>query len=114
MPVRSVHVLVVEDDPDLSLLIELWLAAGTDLVTRLRRSDDEVTDADIAWADAALVDYHLTGVDGRQVCRRIWEMDPTVRRVLWSAYPPPDPCEWVDRTLTKPATLGQVQAALNG
>lgn len=109
------RVLVVEDDPDLSVLVELWLAAGaTDLVTRLRGSDDEVTDDDLAWADAALVDYHLPGVDGRQLCRRIWETRPTVRRVLWSAYPPPEPCEWVDQTLTKPATLEQVQAALNG
>lgn len=109
------RVLVVEDEPDLALLIELWLQTnGADISVCLRQSGGAVLDDDIRWADAALVDYHLPDIDGREVCHRIWEMDPTVRRVLWSGFPPPEPCVWVDQMLTKPATLEQVQAALGG
>lgn len=107
------RLLIVEDDPDIAVLIDYWLSAQA--TTRLRHSADEITEDDIAWCDTVLADYMMPGTTGCQVLAMFKEFRPEVRRVLWTAVNRvPGNCPEAEAILYKPATLAEIQAAING
>lgn len=106
------NVLVVEDEYDIGVLIGVWL--GQDADVRVRSCAEDVTDDDIEWAEACLVDYRLPGVDGCTLLGRVWSRKSSVRRVMWTAIDQAEPCPFAEAVLAKPNSLEQVMEALHG
>lgn len=105
-------VLLVEDDADLRYLAAIFID-DDDEVRQFSNAED-VSDEDILWADVALVDYHLPILDGCVLLERVASVNPRARRILWTAAPPREPCEYAHRTLVKPNSLDDVQAVVRG
>lgn len=105
------RVLVVEDDTDLGLLVGIWLNRGSKVLVRM--SAEEVSDGDIEWADAFLVDFLLPGANGCTVLERVKATKPGARCVLWTAVALTVACPHADQTLIKPNMAETIRAALN-
>lgn len=76
-PHVPVHVLVIEDDRDVSALLERYLSG---LDCRVTVADSGEKGLDRAFADPpdmAIIDVLLPGIDGREVVRRLREDDRT-------------------------------------
>lgn len=66
------RVLVVEDEPDIAALLTLTLERGGDLAVETVRSGTTALQHCVAHPpDVVLLDLHLPGLDGLDVCRRL-------------------------------------------
>jgi two-component system alkaline phosphatase synthesis response regulator PhoP len=63
------HVLVVEDDPDIAALIHHYLEKAGHTVDRLTSGSDVMSRLRAAPADLVILDLMLPGLDGLLVCR---------------------------------------------
>lgn len=100
-----VHVLVIEDDPDVSALLKRHLGG---LGCSVTVADSGEEGLDLAFADPpdmAIVDVQLPGIDGREVIRRLRADERTKRchLVVSSVLDPEDLVELeTDELLAKP------------
>jgi DNA-binding NtrC family response regulator len=76
------HVLLVDDDDDMSLLVAEVLAARGFVVSRSATAD--VALARVAEADAVVTDVNLARVSGLELCDRIASVRPALPVVLMS------------------------------
>ena len=121
-PVRSVRILVIDDDPMLSQSLRNTLQAEGHEVTIASggRAGIETFQAALRTAksfDAVITDLGMPYVDGRQVSRAIRALSADVpiimltgwgRNLLADTTPPPE----VNRLLNKPPRLSELRAAL--
>ncbi|MFF4584696.1 response regulator [Streptomyces sp. NPDC001388] len=115
-PHARVHVLLVEDDHDVSALLERHLSG---LGCRVTIADSGEEGLDLAFADPpdmAIVDVLLPGIDGREVIRRLRADERTKRchLVVSSVLDPEDLSELAtDEMLTKPFRQAAVARLLD-
>jgi DNA-binding response OmpR family regulator len=121
-PLKSLRILVVDDDPMLSQSLRNTLQAEGHLVrvTNSGRAGIEAFQAAHQGAepfDAVITDLGMPHVDGRQVARAIRALAAQVpiimltgwgRNQLADTTPPPE----VDRLLNKPPRLSELRAVL--
>ena len=67
----SIHVVVVEDDESLGVLLTYNLEAEGFRVTRVDRGDDAETLLSEVQPDLVILDWMLPGVSGFELCRRL-------------------------------------------
>lgn len=116
----SVHVLVIEDDRDVSALLTRHLTA---LGCRVTVADSGEKGLDLAFADVpdmVIIDVMLPGIDGREVIRRLRADERTKRchLVVSSVLDTEDLAELAtDELLAKPfrqATVARLLASYRG
>lgn len=78
------HVLLVEDAPELSLLFRLILEREKLQVTAISRDFENLTSRENFWEDidVAVVDQFLDGYNGRDLLAWIAEHHPRIRRIM--------------------------------
>lgn len=88
------RVLIVDDEPDIRLLLRMVLELGSGHALEVC---DEVAgggQALAAWErhrpDVTILDWRLPDVDGLEVARRILERDPDARLAIFSSHLRPD------------------------
>jgi two-component system, OmpR family, response regulator len=69
--IRSVRVLVVEDEPKMAQLLRRALTERGDVVEVTPTGEDAVEAASVTDFDVLLLDVMLPGMDGFEVCRRL-------------------------------------------
>ena len=67
----SIHIVVVEDDESLGVLLTYNLEAEGFRVTRVDRGDDAETLLSEVQPDLVILDWMLPGVSGFELCRRL-------------------------------------------
>ena len=65
------HILLVEDEPQLSLLVQQQLEARGHDVVAVANGNDALARLERRPADLVILDWMLPGLDGLEVCRRI-------------------------------------------
>lgn len=103
------RILVVDDDPGTrEALTHILTRAGFRVISWDGHADLEAVTAGLP-VRLALVDYHLPGLTGLEVARRLKKLAPQCRIVLMSSEAP-DPAqpELVDRFLSKPFSKGSL------
>lgn len=99
-------VLVVDDEPDIGLLVEAVLVrAGHQVRVALDRST-ALALARAEAPDVVIVDLDIDGDDGLEVLARITECAPAVRAALMSGHRRPAHTPSDVRSLAKPFRLG--------
>lgn len=83
-----IRIVVVDDHPALRLGLETALGAEPDIVpVGSAEHPDEVWPLLYSTCpDVVLLDYHLPGKDGLQICRRIKSDAPAPKVLVYSAY----------------------------
>jgi two-component system, OmpR family, response regulator len=80
-----VRILVIEDDPDMGLLLSNWLTEQGFRPELFGNGQDGLDAFSAGAFDAAAIDVMLPGITGFEVCRRIRESGSTVPIVLVTA-----------------------------
>lgn len=106
------RLLVVEDDPDIGALLEVWFI-GYATVT-LRTSALAVTEEDLVANEAILADERMPDVTGCQLLTWAARVSPRMRRVLWTASGVPVSCPAAHAVVTKPTSLAELMGVLGG
>lgn len=112
-------VRVVEDDPELAILIGRWIDDDLEVKITDRNFHDLLSPSLWEGVDAALVDLMLRGgpipTSGVQVLEYLREHHPEIRRVVWTAMQWPVLEEGLaDVVLLKPAMGSEISQALKG
>ena len=81
----AVEVLVVEDDPQMGVVLERGLRAEGYAVTFLADGVRALIHADDQRPQIAVLDVMLPGMSGFELCRRLREMDPAIRVLMLTA-----------------------------
>ena len=83
-----IRIAIVDDHPAVRAGLETVLEAEPDLVPvgGAERAEDVAPLLTRTRPDLVLLDYHLPGSDGLQLCRRIKEAALAPRVILYSAY----------------------------
>jgi len=112
-------ILIVDDDRNIRLVTSAMVEdmgfkamrarGGFETLDLYRRHQDEIT--------GVLMDLSMPGMDGRECCRELLNMDPTVKIVLASGYPEQEAgIRFSDRGLAgfiqKPYSLAALKAVL--
>jgi len=83
---RRPRLLIIDDGPDMVRLLETVAAVNWDVLSAANLSE-AVETASANEVDAAIVDFMLPGGGGFSVARRIKELRPACRVVMFSAAP---------------------------
>lgn len=81
------HVLVVEDEPTLRVILTTLLSDAGHKVTPVGSAEEALTALSTTRFDAVLTDKNLPGQHGLQLAARIQERHPGTRLVLITGYP---------------------------
>jgi DNA-binding NarL/FixJ family response regulator len=83
-----IKVLVVDDHPAVltGLLVALRCEPGIVPVGGVTSAEEALAEARRNDVDVALVDYHLPDEDGLALCRRLKELSPAPRVLVYSAF----------------------------
>lgn len=77
---------MVDDTADIGFLVSVNLEAAGH-VTRVRHDGAEVTDDDIAWAEALVTDLAMPGEDGVTLSTRVRTSRPGLPIIVLTAMP---------------------------
>lgn len=85
--IAVMHVLVVEDAPELIMLFGFILESHRNITVSSRSDDFENTIAEVPWddIDVAIVDWHLDDFDGRQILKWLSDEHPNIYRIMLTA-----------------------------
>lgn len=84
---RRLRILLVDDEPDILLLLQAMLTAPTwEIVGKAASGEDALRVADHLNPDVAVVDYMMPGMHGMEVAERLKGVSPDCTVVLFSAY----------------------------
>lgn len=102
---RRLRILLVDDEPDILLLLQAMLTAPTwEVVGKATGGEDALRIAAHMKPDVAVVDYMMPGMHGMDLAERLKGVDPECSVVLFSAYDVGDEAEvspHVDHFLAK-------------
>jgi CheY-like chemotaxis protein len=102
---RRLRILLVDDEPDILLLLQAMLTAPTwEIVGKACDGADALRIATSMAPDVAVVDYMMPGMHGMELAERLKEVDTDCFVVLFSAYDVEDEADvspYVDRFLAK-------------
>lgn len=102
---RRLRILLVDDEPDILLLLQAMLTAPTwEIVGKAAGGEDALRIATHMKPDVAVVDYMMPGMHGLEVAERLKQVQPDCDVVLFSAYDVQDEAgvsPWVDHFLAK-------------
>lgn len=102
---RRLRILLVDDEPDILLLLQAMLTAPTwEIVGKACNGEDALRIATAMKPDVAVVDYMMPGMHGMDVAERLKAVDADCFVVLFSAYDVEDEADLsphVDRFLAK-------------
>jgi DNA-binding NtrC family response regulator len=81
------RVLVVDDEPDMRMLLTRLLAKKGGYEVREADSGDLVVDLIRQWLpDVVLTDVKMPGMDGVELFRRLKEIDPTITTIIMTGF----------------------------
>lgn len=84
---RRLRILLVDDEPDILLLLQAMLTAPTwEIVGKAASGDAALRIATHMKPDVAVVDYMMPGMHGLEVAERLKKVQPECEVVLFSAY----------------------------
>ena len=84
---RRLRILLVDDEPDILLLLQAMLTAPTwEIVGKAAGGEDALRIATHMKPDVAVVDYMMPGMHGLELAERLKEVQPSCEVVLFSAY----------------------------
>jgi len=114
------RILVVDDDPRLLHIVEMYLSIeGYDVVTA-ENGEDGLKEAEAARPDLVILDIMMPGMDGIEACRRIRTNAETqsVPVVMFSALSSDDDVErarlaGANHLITKPFNLVGLGSVVN-
>ena len=102
---RRLRILLVDDEPDILLLLQAMLTAPTwEIVGKAAGGEDALRIATHMKPDVAVVDYMMPGMHGLEVAERLKQVQPDCEVVLFSAYDVQDQAgvsPYVDHFLAK-------------
>ncbi|HVF74282.1 MAG TPA: response regulator [Acidimicrobiales bacterium] len=102
---RRLRILLVDDEPDILLLLQAMLTAPTwEIVGKASGGADALRIATAVNPDVAVVDYMMPGMHGMELAQRLKDVHPNCFVVLFSAYDVKDEADvspYVDRFLAK-------------
>ena len=108
---RKLRILLVDDEPDILLLLQAMLAAPSwEVVGKAASGEDALRISRDIQPDVAVVDYMMPGMDGLELARGLKAEHPECDIVLFSAYnvgPSPE----IDHYLPK-SEVGRLELAL--
>ncbi len=116
----SSQVLVVDDEPHLrNILRDILTAAGYNVVTAAD-GESALQKVSKKAPDVVLLDLVLPGIDGREVCRQLRNLDEKIKIIYFTgkaeSFNRPGVRELLkeaDGIVTKPATKRQILTKLN-
>ena len=113
---RRLRILLVDDEPDILLLLQAMLTAPTwEIVGKAAGGEDALRVAIHLNPDVAVVDYMMPGMHGMEVAERLKGANPDCTVVLFSAYDVQDDAEvssFVDHFLAK-TDVGRLSTLLD-
>lgn len=113
---RRLRILLVDDEPDILLLLQAMLTAPTwEIVGKAASGEDALRVATHLNPDVAVVDYMMPGMHGMEVAERLKGANPDCTVVLFSAYDVQDDAEvspFVDHFLAK-TDVGRLSTLLD-
>jgi YesN/AraC family two-component response regulator len=84
---RRLRILLVDDEPDILLLLQAMLTAPTwEIVGKAAGGDDAIRIATHMKPDVAVVDYMMPGMHGLELAEKHKGVQPECEVVLFSAY----------------------------
>ncbi len=84
----KVDIVVLEDDPDLCVLLETMLTYAGYTVHAIQRADNVFDVLDKSNPDLLLMDMWLSGTDGKDICRQVKNDNAYQLQILMiSAHP---------------------------
>lgn len=89
MPVVSPTVLIVDDDPDIRLLVRTIVATQCPdwrLVAEVGNGPDAIEAAREHRPDVLILDHRMPGMTGLDVAEHLLAQDPSQNIILFSAY----------------------------
>ena len=92
------RVLVVEDDPDIRRILQLFLSERDFSVSTAETANAAVDLLAAAPVDLILSDVRMPGMSGVELLHHVKERDPDVQLVLMTAYSSVKDAEWGLRT----------------
>lgn len=115
------HILIVDDEPHLRNGLRRILEKEGYEVTTAPDGETALKLVRDKKPDVVLLDIMMPGMDGREVCQRIREIDATVQVVYITARAGPnDPVQLkqlrseAEALITKPATSKRIISTVNG
>src|SRR5438270_8823942 len=82
---RDMHLLIVEDDPQLADVVRRGVTRDGHTSDTCARGDDALLQAELRTFDAIVLDIMLPGMDGIEICRRLRAGGSTTPIVLVTA-----------------------------
>ena len=115
-PIQAKHVLVVDDEPSLRLLVRVNLELDGHVVHEAATLAQARAVLERQTPDVVLLDIHVGSEDGLDLLDEIRALDLPVRVILLSGSSEvgPDLRKRVDGVLGKPFELGRLNAAVVG
>lgn len=102
---RRLRILLVDDEPDILLLLQAMLTAPTwEIVGKAASGEAAIRIASHLEPDVAVVDYMMPGMHGMEVAERLKAVHADCEVILFSAYDVADDAEvspFVDHFLAK-------------
>ena len=87
MSERRLRILLVDDEPDILMLLQAMLTAPTwEIVGKATAGEEALRVAAHMKPDVAVVDYIMPGMHGMELAERMKAVDPDCFIVLFSAY----------------------------
>ena len=80
-PQRRAKVLIVDDQPELRLLLTLTLSGAPLDLREAANGQEALVECDAIAPDVVLLDVMMPGIDGYEVCRRI-KADPQLQSTV--------------------------------
>ena len=71
MSTRSLHILIIEDNKDILMMLEIMLQHNGYTVSMKDTIGDLETDLNAIVPDIILMDMLLSGADGREICKQL-------------------------------------------
>lgn len=113
---RRLRILLVDDEPDILLLLQAMLTAPTwEITGKAATGEDAVRIATYLKPDVAVVDYMMPGMHGLELAERLKAVQPGCEVVLFSAYDVQDEADvspHVDHFLAK-TDVGRLERLLD-
>ena len=111
------RILLVDDEPDILLLLQTMLSVTSwEVVGKATSGEEALRIAIQIQPDVAIVDYMMPGMQGFDVATKLKELTPACDVVIFSAYNVEDQAKAhpaVDRFLSK-GDVGLLESLLQG